>query len=406
MLLQSERLLVRIYTFSTDSADFHANSFSEASALNLEFNAVYQWLQQQIDAKVQEFDLGVGWPLKIGWKRVQRYYDLLWQDVFDSEHTWEAMERRQEQEEISDEFYHKAFAEVADALEDLSLDWWPCRGTLIAFLRHGARSGELSGGIDVVERDIDIMVGVKSESEWYSTGRSLEDALLKKGWDRCWAKSSSSNTSKYQKYQFSMRRDLLYCVRTEPAYIMLDVTSYISTRDYIYVHRVCENHGSALQARISKRRRMQSEKLRCFFPRVGPLQHALDARGAVLEIGAVYPLRKCLANDRAVPCPNRPLNTIQAMTHSALSDKCIALPDKALKAKVTKEEGQALPAQAAWPTPTAVRRLGALGLVLEDVRTLQERSARLDQMGFQSMSPYFSNCTWLEGEMLTTSETL
>lgn len=26
-----------------------------------------------------------GWPLAAGWRRVQRYYDLLWQDVYDSE---------------------------------------------------------------------------------------------------------------------------------------------------------------------------------------------------------------------------------------------------------------------------------------------------------------------------------
>ena len=51
ILLQSERLLVKIYTFSTDSADYHAVSFSEASALNLEFNAIRQWLQQVTDAK-------------------------------------------------------------------------------------------------------------------------------------------------------------------------------------------------------------------------------------------------------------------------------------------------------------------------------------------------------------------
>ena len=40
------------------------------------------------------------WPLRVGWRRVQRYYDLLWQDVYDSEETWEIMESPGE---ISDE---------------------------------------------------------------------------------------------------------------------------------------------------------------------------------------------------------------------------------------------------------------------------------------------------------------
>lgn len=46
-------------------------------------------------------------------------------------------------------------------------DWFPYSGTLIGLLRHGARSGMLSNGkVDVVDHDVDIMVGTTSEAEW------------------------------------------------------------------------------------------------------------------------------------------------------------------------------------------------------------------------------------------------
>ena len=331
---------------------------------------------------------------------MQRYYDLLWQDVFDSEITWEAMESRQREEEISDDFYHQSLKEVAETFEKMSIEWWPCRGTLIALLRHGARSGELFSGRDVVERDIDVMLHVANEDDWYLIGRSIETSLLQKGWDRCWTKPSASSDSVGRLYRFSVRRDLLYCVKTEPAYMMLDVTSYMSTSDYIYVHRVCE----------------ADELSSCSFPRLGPLQHAIDARGAVLEKSAIHPMRKCLAKDHAVPCPNRPLDTIQAMRHSALRADCIALPDKPLQPKSETEESTGKERKGSTDRQAQdmreLREVGSflrsfeksqskllfLGLRMEDIEILRRRSANLDRMGFQSMSPYFGNCTFLRNE--------
>ena len=311
------------------------------------------------------------WPLRTGWRRVQRYYDLLWQDVYDSEKTWEIMESPGD---ISDDLYHEAFNEVADVLDNLShlnfvSEWWPCRGTLIALLRHGARSGELSYGVDVVERDIDVMVGVFSEEQWHYTAPAIETALLSKGWDRCWTKQSASEASGHQ---FSTRRDLLYCVRMKPAYMMLDVTSYISTPDvnYVYVHRICQDQSDQSQ-------------LSCFIPRLGPLQHG----DGILHRSAIHPMKRCLAKDRSVPCPSRPLETIQAMTHSGLSANCIALPDKKLKAL----EGFEGPFEYGVEHDEHEN----VEMVLEDVQILRQRSAQLDRMGFQSMSPYFDNCSTL-----------
>ena len=46
-------------------------------------------------------------------------------------------------------------------------DWFPYRGTLVALLRHGQRAGALAQGRrDVVDHDVDVVVGVVSEMAW------------------------------------------------------------------------------------------------------------------------------------------------------------------------------------------------------------------------------------------------
>ena len=151
--------------------------------------------------------------------------------------------------------------------------------------------------------------------------------------------------------------------------MMLDVTSYISAPDvnYVYVHRICRDQS----------------QLSCFIPRLGPLQHG----DGILHRSAIHPMKRCLAKGRSVPCPSRPLQTIQAMTHSGLSANCIALPDKAL-------EGFKGPVSEHGSVEHDDEHEN-VEMVLEDVEILRQRSAQLDRMGFQSMSPYFDNCSTL-----------
>ena len=373
MLLQSERLLVSIYRSSAESADVHAIQFSEASQLNLEFNLVQEWLREQLRLnRSDRSELSSKWPLAKGWRRVGRYYDLLWQDVYDSQDAWSRMEG---EKSVSDEEYHKFFFDVVDTFEALDAEWWPCRGTLIAFLRHGARSGSLSKKKDVVDQDIDVMLGVEDEASFDELGRSVETLLRKKGWDRCWTKSSQSA----QSFETgALRRDLLYCVHTGPPYMMLDVTSYVtlSHREpqipYVFVHRVCgKGLLKGLQAGVDAR-----TGERCVVPpKLGPLQEA-NGGLAVLFKEAIYPLKKCKALRRSIPCPNKPLETLIAMSHSGLSTSCIALPDT----KGREDD-------------PFTRQLASEGLNSEDVRILQDRAQDLERQGFQSMLPYFGNCS-------------
>lgn len=61
----------------------------------------------------------------------------------------------------------EALQDVKDIMEEAGVDWFPYEGTLIALLRHGFRSGELSNGKqDVVDHDVDVLVGVISETHW------------------------------------------------------------------------------------------------------------------------------------------------------------------------------------------------------------------------------------------------
>ena len=401
MLLQSERLLVSIYRSSAESADVHAIQFSEASQLNLEINLLQRWLQETLR-------LGLGrqntntknasgassgsdwpqsqWPLAKGWRRVGRYYDLLWQDVYDSQEAWSKMEEKTSF--VSDEEYHRFFFHVVDTFEALKAEWWPCRGTLIAFLRHGARSGSLSGAKkDVVDHDIDVMLGVENEASFDEIGRQVEVFLRRKGWDHCWTKSSQSADSSFGG---SLRRDLLYCVHTGPPYMMLDVTSYVTLSTepdelpYVFVHRVCGTKqmqgGLGLAAPAGAG---------CRVPlKLGPFQGASGGL-AVLSKKSIYPLKKCKALMRSIPCPYQPLDTLIAMSHSGLSTSCIALPD-------TTGRGD----------DPFTRHLASEGLNSEDVRILQDRAKDLERQGFQSMLPYFANCSFGSSEKLCKLDAL
>ncbi|CAE8625722.1 unnamed protein product [Polarella glacialis] len=366
LLLRSEMLMLGVYTNSAQSQDLHALHFSEASKKNLQYTALEQWIKSVLGGPLPD----LGWPLAKGWGRMMRYYDLLWTDVYDSEDAWAVMEQPGQ---ISDDQYHDALADVAKVLGGLGVEWWPCRGTLIALLRHGGRSGRLSRGlVDVVERDIDVMLGVHDEEDWEQTGRAIERGLLEAGWDRCWTKPSADLSSDYR---YAVRRDLLYCVRLKPAYVLLDITSYIAGAEvpYVFVHRVCEEPG--VSDALADGGVVAGDG--CAAPvRTGPLQHG----GGVLLKDAIHPMGRCRAAGMSISCPNKPLDTVQAMVHSGLDAGCIALPT----AKGREAEDP-------W-----TRRLQVEGLRAEDVRILRERSQRLDALGFQSMTPFFESCVGLE----------
>jgi len=161
--------------------------------------------------------------------------------------------------------------------------------------------------------------------------------------------------------------------------MLVDISSYINgaSGSEVFVHRVCG--GKAIDG--TEDGRLLEEA--CHVPEgVGPLRH----NGGVLAKDVIRPLSRCRANGLSIPCPRRPLESIAAMVHSGLDVSCIALP-------TTKGRD---------PDDPWTRRLAAAGLCAEDVRILRERSARLHALGFESMLPYFDNCTGL-AELMAAS---
>jgi len=373
LVMRIDALLVNVYIGSTDGRGDHFASLREAATRQAELDLLRQWLASIVGIREHEIsELNLDWPIVWGEKRCKRYYDILWDDVRGSKDAWAAMERPGD---ITDEQYHAALDSVASVLDAFGVEWWPCRGTLIAFLRHGRRSGRLSRGlVDVVERDIDLMLGVPSASEWYRTAKNIERKLILNGWDKCWTKESVDSDSPLFPI---VRRDLLYCVRTSPAFMLVDVTSYVfgEPGPDVFVHRICSTGDGALVD--GGNAAGGATPMICEVPQdVGPLRHG----GGRLRKDAIYPLARCRAADIEVPCPSQPLETIRAMVHTGLDASCIALPST---------HGRDL-------EDPLNQRLRTTGLCADDVRILRERSARLDAMGYLSMLPYFDNCTKLE----------
>eukprot|EP00927_Polykrikos_kofoidii_P077452 TRINITY_DN74393_c0_g1_i1.p1 TRINITY_DN74393_c0_g1~~TRINITY_DN74393_c0_g1_i1.p1 ORF type:complete len:583 (-),score=73.06 TRINITY_DN74393_c0_g1_i1:51-1799(-) len=413
-LLKIEELLVRVVAGSSKEREFHLVALRDASEFHGEFSMLQAWLAHALPEISDEGKNPLGWPIEQGRSRCQKYYDLLWTDVHDSTDTWAIMENPGS---ITDQLYHAALKEIAEVLDSFGsgIHWWPCRGTLIALLRHGARSGSLSRGlVDVVERDIDVMLGIPDEVVWIGIGHEINRLLKERGWSGCWTKTSATELSRLKD---ETRRDILYCVRTDPAYILLDITSYITgvPGPSVFVHRVCGARAAAVGTaetagvieaalgamdgmgivanaaerdsggggdRSGSSAGMVDIGLNCTVPsNIGPLRYG----GGVLRRDAIYPLGRCRASDFAVPCPHLPLETIRAMAHSSLSASCVALPT--VVGRDLEEH--------------ATRQLNEKGLCAEDVGILRERSAWLEALGYQSMAPLFEACEHLN-EVLAT----
>ena len=138
--------------------------------------------------------------------------------------------------EISDEEHLQALADTGNALDELGLEWWPCCGTLIALMRYGKRSGHLSDGqVDVVDHDVDIMVGVKSEKAWASVKWEIWQKLVDRGWKTCFGRYSVDGDPDTLRLA---REDLLLCTRQDPD-ITLDIASYIIEDQSVYAQKYC-----------------------------------------------------------------------------------------------------------------------------------------------------------------------
>ncbi|CAE7271183.1 unnamed protein product, partial [Symbiodinium microadriaticum] len=287
------------------------------------------------------------WPIdyaeKILWE-IDRYV----RENLQSIEAWVA--ESQEEVTITDEQHLDALADAAEVLGSEGLDWWPTRGTLIALLRHGRRSGPLSRGkLDVVDHDVDVMVGVSSEEEWVQRRPAIQQKLHARGWNACFERHSVA--APYGSFEYNLaRRDLFLCTRTNPK-VTLDIATYITEGPIAIAQKYCPGAG-----------------IGCWIPRNDGSFRGSQGR---LRVSAIRPFGRCKAGDISVPCPRNPLETLRATTPINFTKNCVALPDTKQRLDRDVYESDKDP----WLSE---------GLTGEDVDILRHRAAELDRDGYMS----------------------
>ncbi|CAL1163298.1 unnamed protein product [Cladocopium goreaui] len=303
------------------------------------------------------------WPLSSAWDLLLSMVDFIKEKVRAAQDLMSPASSSGPQ--ITDEAHVQALEDVAAIMSSLGLEWWPCRGTLIALLRHGACSGVLAPSPghprrDVVDHDVDVMVGVPSEAAWSSTLRWLVDAQLRqRGWNACFGRYSVD--ASLDSFEIKLaREDLMLCTRKNPE-MVLDLATYVrGNGPSVFAQRYCV---PALPGDSG-----------CYIPRAGTLR---GGQGR-LRSSAIRPLGRCKAGHISVPCPHKPLETLQAtMPEVNFTRHCLALPD------VVKRQQRGYLTDEPWLRS---------GLTLEDVEVLRRRAAQLDAEGYMSMTPYFGSC--------------
>jgi len=302
-----------------------------------------------------------GWPVQHAWRALVQVIDFIKKRVASAREFLSRPSTVGGGADITDEAHAQALEDIKVVMEKVGLEWWPCRGTLIALLRHGRRSAVLaSGRVDVVDHDVDVMVGIPSVGDWMHRQRwEVNQALMERGWDACFGRYSVDHDHGTLELQLA-REDLILCTRRNPE-IVLDIATYVIDKGQsVYAQRYCTNdlHGGA----------------GCYVPRDSGTLRAFFGR---LRKSAIHPLQRCKAYDSWVPCPVNPLETLKAtMKATNFTRHCVAFPDVAERKRRGYLSDQQMTEQ----------------LTLEDVEMLRKKAAQFDHEGYMSMTPYFSSC--------------
>ena len=217
----------------------------------------------------------------------------------------------------------EALADIGAVLDDLALEWWPTCGTLIALMRYGKRSGQLSDGqLDVVDHDVDIMVGLNSEETWPSMKWKIWQKLSERGWKGCIGRYSVDAEEGSSELMLA-REDLMLCKRQDPD-ITLDIATYIIEKGQnVYAQKFCapvslrsvlflfpDFPKTQLGAGFSHPLCVRlGDTTGCYVPWDAGTFRFSHGR---LRKKAIYPMRRCRAGHFSVPCPAKPVEALQA----------------------------------------------------------------------------------------------
>ena len=314
---------------------------------------VILWEEKRLEAALSQcnFDARHGWPVEGALQIYMQAMKRVTKTIDDEQafYTGWASDIT-----ITDDSHTQALADAKAVFEELQLEWWVARGTLIALLRHGKRSGLLSNGkVDAVDHDVDLMLALPSLQQWPSIRASIHKKLVERGWQSCIGRHSTHDTDLAWA---NAHDDLLMCVKRNPT-IYLDIFTYITDGSVVYAQKYCIQ-GSG-----------------CWFPNEG----TFSGGHGKLRVAAIRPLGQCKAGSLSVPCPRKPLEALKASAPTYTNVSCVALPDVADRIQYDSYHH----ARNSWL---------AQGLKQEDVDILRSRAFQLHRDGYMSMTPFFENC--------------
>jgi len=225
-----------------------------------------------------------------------------------------------------DEVLHRAFRAFIHGLRSCVglVEWWPTDGTLLALLRYGDLRGHLTNGkVDVVDRDLDFMVGVHNESDWEDV-QHLFPSLLEYNAApddvECGARIDGRTQRHFLASQFVLDSvECTYCAGERAsqrhfnprACVVVSMQRYLidSRKRVAIVQRICNETGGCVTVSDA-----------------APLQHW---RGE-LPLRLLRPFGLCRGPGGAsLPCPRSAVAVLSLLNegeHAAGGASCLAFP--------------------------------------------------------------------------------
>eukprot|EP00927_Polykrikos_kofoidii_P074960 TRINITY_DN71018_c0_g1_i1.p1 TRINITY_DN71018_c0_g1~~TRINITY_DN71018_c0_g1_i1.p1 ORF type:complete len:687 (-),score=74.35 TRINITY_DN71018_c0_g1_i1:134-2194(-) len=266
-----------------------------------------------------------------------------------------------------DRHMEDVFNVVVSTLEELGAEFWPTGGTLIGALRYGRVAGRLMGGkMDSVDDDLEFMVGVRRESDWFVLAYDMERLLGARGLVNCHHQISEPS----HVFRPRLRIDTLTCASVRPYAIGIELRSYVIGNGFAYQHALRDIPG------CDETNHRRPLPFLCF---AFELPFFQTWRGQ-LPLNLLYPLRPCLLFNRTVRCPAHAIEVLIGWNGGEydLRSHCLAVPLLTQDRSVVDGRNAEL-----------MRR----GLEPGDLELLRRYARELHALGFASFLPQ-----WVKGE--------
>jgi len=273
------------------------------------------------------------------------------------------------------EYKKEAFLQFVSVLEETNVIFFPVKGTLIGLLRYGSTVGNLPHGrVDEVDDDFDFWVQVPYDDRirWAS---DFFVRLVKLGWGRC----SFDGEFPYHAEVYRARRLVrIMCFKFEPHWFMVDIIFFESFgEDQIVWTKVCNPHDLPPPEWPIYYDRSTTKNC-SVFPNPSWVRAVWAGTPHRIPASVIFPLSKCFAFGREVPCPGKPVEFL----HQTFAD-------------TAKQSGDAYddPVCLAFPYITHARPCDEQQhslmshWTIQDDLVIRESIRKLNESGYASFAP-------------------